>query len=299
MEAEFVRWLRHRLDQRATTSIGDDAAIIDLAGQQLVVTTDALSDGVDFHLCEVDPERIGRKALAVNLSDLAAMAAEPLAVVVTLTLPTRRGDDLLSLAQSLYEGMLPLAEEFGAPIVGGDTNIQDVPLVSSATVIGKVPPFGPRTRTGGRPGDRLLVTGTLGGSIFGHHLDFTPRVREALQLNADYDLHAGMDISDGLALDTSRLAEASGCGAVIDVQRVPISAAARTLDNPLSGALGDGEDFELLLALAPDVAPRVLKNQPLECGLTDIGELVEATGLWQRDGAGVRSPLEPTGWKHE
>ena len=221
MEAEFHRWLRGmcRLHARAPLGLSDDAAIFSLAGcADLVVTTDLVSDGVDFRLEQDDPRRVGRKALAVNLSDLAAMAARPLAAVVAVALPrdgcgTRTA---LDLAIAVYEGLLPLAAEFDLALAGGDTNTHDGPLVVCVTAFGESTERGPLTRSGGRPGDKLLVTGALGGSIAGHHFDFTPRVREALLLHERYELHAGMDISDGLALDLSRLAAESGCGAIVD-----------------------------------------------------------------------------------
>jgi thiamine-monophosphate kinase len=138
--------------------------------------------------------------------------------------------------------------------------------------------------------------------------DFTPRVREAMVLHDRYELHAGIDISDGLAIDTSRLAEASGCGAVILADRVPISVDARRLaerEHPadpngtaLRHALGDGQDFELLIAAAPDAAERILNDRPLDCPITHVGTLVAEPGLWQQDANGSRTRLEPLGWIH-
>jgi thiamine-monophosphate kinase len=303
MEAEFHRWLRKHVPSHPRLPLGlsDDAAVLQRSGAaDLVVTTDLLSDGVDFRLSEVDPRRVGRKALAVNLSDLAAMAARPVAATISIALPRGgvAGLSPLQLAIAIYEGLLPLAEEFGLAIAGGDTNTHDGPLVISVTAFGEVTPRGALTRSGGRAGDRLLVTGELGGSIRGHHFDFTPRVREALLLHERYELHAGMDISDGLALDLSRLSTASRCGAVIDHHRVPLSSVAREMPDPLQSALTDGEDFELLLAVPPAVADVILAEQPLECPLTAIGELIAEPGLWQQDGTGHRTPLEPKGWQH-
>jgi thiamine-monophosphate kinase len=303
MEAEFHRWLRAHVPAhaRAPLGLGDDAAILSLAGRaNLVVTTDLVSDGVDFRLERDDPRRVGRKALAVNLSDLAAMAARPFAAVVAVALPrdgcgTRTA---LDLAIAVYEGLLPLAAEFEVALAGGDTNTHDGPLVVCVTAFGESTERGPLTRSGGRPGDKLLVTGTLGGSIAGHHFDFTPRVREALLLHERYELHAGMDLSDGLALDLSRLAAESGCGAIVDTNQVPISDAARKLPDSLQHALSDGEDFELLLAATADVADEIVRDQPLDCPITCIGELVAEKGLWQTSGGGERAPLEPKGWQH-
>lgn len=313
MELEFIRWLREHVPthRRARLGLSDDAAVVSLAGRSdVVVTTDTLTDGVDFRL-ELDaPRRIGRQALGVNLSDLAAMAAEPLAAVVSLVLP-RTGcpfGDPLQLAIALYEGLLPLAAEFDVALAGGDTNTYDGPLVISATALGRLTARGPLTRSGGRAGDWLLVTGALGGSILGHLFDFQPRIREALFLHERYDLHAGIDISDGLAIDLSRLAAASECGAVVFLPQIPVSADAHRLveqqreidrDAALRHALSDGQDFELLLAAPPQAARAILRDQPLQCPITHVGELVVDAGLWQQDIAGRRTPLEAIGWVHK
>jgi thiamine-monophosphate kinase len=313
MELEFIRWLREHVpaDPRAKLGLRDDAAVISLAGgADMVVTTDLLTDGVDFRVGIDDPRRIGRQALAANLSDLAAMAAVPQVAFVSLALPRSGASGLgaLGLAIELYEGLLPLAREFNVAIAGGDTNTYDGPLVISVAALGQLSQHGPLRRSGGRPGDWLLVTGSLGGSILGHMFDFTPRTHEASLLHERYQLGAGIDISDGLALDASRVAEESGCGAVLFVDRVPVSAAARELAKregaanceaaALQHALGDGQDFELLLAVDPNTAQAILKDRPLECGITHVGELIADSGLWQQTSDGRRVQLEATGWRH-
>jgi thiamine-monophosphate kinase len=305
MEAELIGWLQQRLAQQphVALGIGDDAALVEFpAPGQCLLTVDTLTDGVDFRLAEVSPQRIGRKALAVNLSDLAAMAGVPRAALVALVLPRSGG---LALAQGLYEGMLPLAERYGVSIAGGDTNTWDGPLVVSVTVAGTPGPRGPLRRSTARPGDRILVTGSLGGSLLGRHFDFEPRVNEALLLAERYELRAGMDISDGLSLDLWRLASASGCGARIELARVPVSAAAEEWaaqladgTTPLEHALADGEDFELLLAVAPLEAARLLADQPLGVRLSDIGEFTDRAGLVAVELDGTARPLEPRGYLH-
>jgi thiamine-monophosphate kinase len=303
MEREFIAWLRERLPPHPLLLLGpgDDAAVLQMAGvDQSVVTVDLLTDQVDFILAEVDPRRVGRKALAVNLSDLAAMAAQPLAAVLAVALPKQGGREL---AVQLYEGILPLAEQFNLAIAGGDTNSWDGPLVITATLLGQVTARGPLRRKGARPGDRIIATGAFGGSILGRHFDFQPRVNEALLLNERFELHAGMDVSDGLALDLSRLAAESGVGAIVDTSLVPIHDDARRLAQrdgrtPLEHALGDGEDFELLIAVGPDEARRMLADRPIAAALTDIGEFTAEPGLWQRGADGVVRPLTPTGWEH-
>jgi thiamine-monophosphate kinase len=305
MEQQFIAWLRERLPPHPLLRLGpgDDAAILRMAGiDECVITVDLLTDQVDFNLAEVDPRRVGRKALAVNLSDVAAMAARPLAAVLAVALPRIGGGEL---AVQLYEGILPLAEEFDVALAGGDTNSWDGPLVITATLLGQVTSRGPLRRQGAKAGDRILVTGSFGGSILGRHFDFQPRVREALLLKERYELHAGMDVSDGLALDLSRLARESGVGAIVETDRVPIHRDARLLAEkshgartPLEHALGDGEDFELLLAVPAGSAGQMLAEQPLDVPLTDIGQFDSRPGLRQRQGDGPERPLTPSGWEH-
>src|SRR5881227_3924542 len=171
--------------------LGDDAAVLRVSNDaNLVATTDMLMDGVDFELGRHEAERIGRKALAVNLSDLAAMAAAPLSALVSLALPRQGGE---SLAKRLYEGMLPLAAEFDCPIAGGDTNSWAGPLVISVTALGEVTPERRWLRSGAQPGDAIVVTGHFGGSILGQQFDFIPRIREALWLAENVTVHAAID----------------------------------------------------------------------------------------------------------
>lgn len=304
MEHEFIHWLRQRTppSHSVQVGIGDDAAVLRLiANDRIVVTTDMLMDGVDFDVASNDPCRIGRKSLAVNLSDLAAMAARPMAAFVSVALPKNGG---LQLAKELYEGLLAIAAEFEISIAGGDTNTWKGPLVINITAIGSVTSKGPLLRNGARPGDSILVTGSFGGSILGRHFDFEPRVREALQLHEQFELHAGMDVSDGLSLDLSRLAAASGCGAEIDLAAIPVSPDAVTLStrekagSPLEHALGDGEDFELVLAVPADEARRILELQPLPVKITCIGQFVTEPGLWSKSADGERRTLVPRGYEH-
>ncbi|MGB9687941.1 thiamine-phosphate kinase [Thermogutta sp.] len=303
MEFELINFFRQRIPKYpcVRVGIGDDAAVIDLDLQQCVITTDVLMEGVDFISSQTSPEQIGRKALAVNLSDLAAMAASPKACVVGLVLPQKGG---MELAKRLYEGLLPLARDFQIAVAGGDTNSWEGPLVISVTALGLPPPGGVLSRSGARPGDRIIVTGDFGGSILGKHLTFTPRVWEAIFLYRSYEVHAGIDVSDGLALDLWRLTQESQCGAVIHADSVPISEAAyrivkqeKSKQKPLDRALYDGEDFELILAVPPAEAQRMLRDQPISVKLTDIGEFVSEKGLWLEKGK-KRTALQPKGYEH-
>lgn len=314
MEAELVEWLRQNLprSERLVVGVGDDAAIVDWStSDSCLVTSDLLADGVHFRWSHDPPEQIGRKAVAVNLSDLAAMAARPVAIVVSLLLPNgsqqNSSDQVrvdLSSVKRLYAGMLELAEEYGFVIAGGDTNTWAGGLAISVTAFGTCDGQ-PVTRSGACPGDRLLVTGALGGSRAGHQFEFTPRIREAVRLNRDFEIHAAIDISDGLALDASRLARASGCGIELDLSAIPIRDAALRMHQAdpqgptaLARALGDGEDFELLLAAPAADAERMLSDQPLEVPLTLIGKVVPECGLWQLTSGATRIALPATGYLH-
>jgi thiamine-monophosphate kinase len=305
MERELVRYLCERLPSHPRVLIGpgDDAAILRLPERaNLVATTDMLMDGIDFVLGQHDTALIGRKALAVNLSDLAAMAAVPLAALVSVSLPRRGGE---ALAKELYEGLLPLAAEFDCPIAGGDTNSWDGPLVISVTALGVVPPERRWRRSGALAGDAILVTGEFGGSILRRQFDFTPRVAEAQWLAERSTVHAAIDVSDGLSLDLARLCEASGCGALLDLANIPIAAAARQLaeqlrngSTPLDHALADGEDFELIIAVPPAAAEVLLAEQPLGTRLTQIGTITSEPGLRATDDEGQVRTVAARGYEH-
>ncbi len=192
----------------------------------IVVTTDLLTDGVDFHLGKDDPRRIGRQALAANLSDLAAMAARPLAAFISLALPRQPAVGRHAARTGNRPLRRPAAARSRVRRRHRRRRHEHLrrPARDQRHAARRSQPTAARSRApAAKPGDWLLVTGSLGGSILGHMFDFTPRVREAMLLHERYELHAGIDISDGLALDASRLAEASGCGAVLSLDRVPIA----------------------------------------------------------------------------
>jgi thiamine-monophosphate kinase len=306
VETEFVDWLVHRIppDDRLEVPPGDDAAVLrPPAGRRTVVTVDMLMEGVDFILGpDCPPAAVGHKALAVSLSDLAAMAARPEAIVVAVALPRHGGE---AVGRGLHEGLAALAGEHGVVLAGGDTNAWDGPLVVSVTALGSVAPGRAWRRDGARVGDRLLVTGACGGSLLGRHLAVTPRCREALRLAERHDVHAAIDVSDGLSLDVSRLMAASGTAASLDLGAIPIHAdavAASRRDgdgrSPLDHALGDGEDFELVLAMPAAAAAAALADDTLGVSLTDIGEVVAGAGLFARQSDGSTIPLVPHGYVH-
>ena len=303
-EFAYINWVRQRTpaDPRVLIGPGDDAAAVRFtAAAPVLATTDMLLEGSCFILAEAGPRLVGRKAMAVNLSDIAAMAGRPVAAVVSVGLPRSGGR---ALAEELYLGLREVADAFNTALVGGDTNSWNGPLVISVTVLGEATERGPVRRSGARPGDWLFVTGPLGGSIRGKHLTFTPRVREALALHQAAELQAMIDISDGLAADLHHLCEESGCGAMLREQAIPIADAARQMPDTKSAlehALGDGEDFELLFAVGPDVGRSLVENQPLRDQgilLAHIGECVH-NGVWLEDASAARRPLPPAGYVHE
>jgi thiamine-monophosphate kinase len=306
-EFGLIDWLRRhgRAAKGPWTElgIGDDCAILRTgASAKILVTTDMLMDGRHFRLAQDGAEAAGHKALAVNLSDIAAMAGIPRVAVVAVALP--RGA-AVHIAQGLHAGMLPLAERFGLDLVGGDTNAWDGPLVVSVTVLGEVTAVGAVRRSGAQPGDVILVTGPLGGSlVHGRHLRPEPRVTEALVLNSSAPLHAMIDISDGLSSDLSHvLAESGGLGAVLDATAIPTHADAHAMSQrdgvaALDHALNDGEDFELCVVVGPEHAARLLDSPPAPALLYRIGEVTPAPGLSLRTPDGTLRPIEPRGFDH-
>ena len=291
-ESDVLHYLRRSLvpDARVPIHIGDDlAAIAWQSDDLLLVGADQVLEGVHFDLSVHPPRGVGRKAMNRNLSDCAAMACVPVAAIATLALPRDRGG--MALATEILEGIREAGAAFRCPLVGGDTGSWSGPLAVSVTILGRAAGLKPVQRSGARPGDRLYVTGPLGGSILGRHLEFVPRVDLAIELAARHELHAMLDLSDGLSRDLPRLCAASGVGAMIDASRIPIhDDVARMTDRrlPLEHALHDGEDYELLFAAPPGIEhPRVI----------EIGEIIAGDGVWVRDGQSAR-PLVAAGWEH-
>ena len=275
-ESEFHEWLKKAVPpaEGAVIGIGDDAAVLAASGP-IAVATDLLVENIHFRVGEASGTQIGAKAVNRNFSDMAAMGLAPHWVLVSAAIPEETPDAFLL---DLVSGMVRAAGVFGAGIVGGDTSGSMGGLVIDVVVLGKTEGLKPITRSGARPGDRILVTGALGGSSLGKHLTFLPRVAEGLFLNRKYGPTAMIDISDGLALDLSRLLDASRAGAIIDGSRIPVSEAARTLGAttgrpPLEHALSDGEDFELLFTLPPDRAEQLLKDRERSFAVSDLGAI--------------------------
>jgi thiamine-monophosphate kinase len=302
-EFGLIEWIRSRTPAAGgTLGIGDDCAMVDFGGAPALVTVDMLMDGRHFRLAEDGPEAVGVKAMGVNLSDIAAMAGVPRFAVVAVALP--RGS-AVDVAKGLHEGMRRMADRFGVALIGGDTNAWDGPLVVSVTVLGAVTERGAVKRSGARVGDAVFVTGPLGGSLFrGRHLRPEPRVAEALALSAATDLHAMIDLSDGLSSDLGHiLKESGGLGAVLEAAAVPIHDDAidqsRADGVPaLDHSLDDGEDFELCFTVPADAADALAAHPPEGVRLHRIGAIVAEPGVRLRGADGRVSAIEARGFDH-
>lgn len=301
-EFELIDWIRSQVVDCGpiVLGIGDDAALVrPPSDRDCLVAVDMLMEGVHFQFPPATAQLAGRKALAVNLSDIAAMGGKATSAFVSVALPNDRG---MEFAREVHSGLIQLANEFNVVIAGGDTNSWNGPLVISVTVLGES--IGPRPicRSGAKPGDWLLVTGSLGASLpTGRHLTFTPRLAEVQQLVRLAQIHAMIDISDGLAADLHHLLKASQVGAVLDAALIPLSTAiADDADSQaaLIHGLSDGEDFELLFTLAPEEGRRLQQEWRHQTPITQIGVITQEEGCWLRSPDGRRVSLPPLGWTH-
>ena len=245
------------------TGPGDDCAVVRLGKERLLLKTDAVVEGVHF-LPSTSPSLIGRKALARVLSDVAAMGGTPTHALVTLAVPPRA--DARRLA-AIYRGLTALARRHRVALVGGETT-RAPKLLLSVALLGTCQRAKPVLRSGGKPGDELWVTGTLGATRKRRHLHFEPRLAEGRWLAERGAARAMMDLSDGLAADLPRLAAASRCHFALNRASLPLAPGATT-----AAALGDGEDFELLLAVPP-AQRALLEKWPFRTRLTRIGRLL-------------------------
>lgn len=251
-ENRMIERLRRLIPSRADVlaGIGDDCAVVRTGRREpfdLLLKSDPVIEGVHF-TAAADPVAVGHKAVGRVLSDIAAMGGEPLWAVIDLVAPPGAS---VARIERIYRGAVRLAKRWGLAIVGGDT-ARGRALELHVMAVGRVPRGAAVLRAGASNGDVIYVTGALGGSAAGRHLTFTPRLAEGQWLAQGRWATAMMDISDGLAADLPRLLVASGRGAVIETDAIPVSAATRRLRDRrplLDHALGDGEDFELLFTV--------------------------------------------------
>ncbi|MBI4368438.1 MAG: thiamine-phosphate kinase [Candidatus Omnitrophica bacterium] len=255
--------------------MGDDTAVVQVAGcKYALLTMDTLVEDVDFKVRTASAQAIGRKALAVNLSDIAAMGGLPKAAVVSLTLPKTAETQFV---KRFYRGLGRIAKRFGVSIVGGDLS-RGEKMVISVALLGEAKH--PVLRKGARIGDLICVTGRLGGSILGKHLHFEPRIREG-EFLACGGVSAMIDLSDGLAGDLNHLSK-PGIAFLIDGAGIPIAKAAYRLargnrKKALEHALSDGEDFELLFTISPRKLSLIRRKwrRRFSVPLTTIGKVVK------------------------
>ena len=285
------------------TGAGDDCAVLDVGipGKQLLFKTDAIVEGIHFTKA-TDPELIGRKALARVLSDIAAMAGTPTAATITIGLQKNFDHERV---EKIYDGINDLAKKYKAAVVGGETTTSPERMFISVALIGLVEKS--IGRRGAKVGDGIFVTGELGGSLQGRHLIFEPRLEQGRWLAKHFDIHAMIDLSDGLAGDIRHILNASKVGAELFSPAIPISRAAKlqarsesSAKPPLLAALTDGEDFELLFTIASKDAVKLhdaWKKAFPTLKLCCIGKITAQPGIQLRDQLGVK-PLFVHGYTH-
>jgi thiamine-monophosphate kinase len=306
-EFELIAKLTRALpaNESVVTGAGDDCAVLDLgaADKLILFKTDAVVEGFHFTR-ETPPGKIGRKALARCLSDIAAMAGTPTAALVTIALPEKFDAEFVA---KIYDGMNVLAREHGVAIVGGETTTNPERILISIALLGTVPRGKQILRSGAQAGDAIFVTGELGGSLAEKHLDFEPRLTEARWLTEHFVVHAMIDLSDGLAGDLRHILKMSKLGAEILKSAVPVSRAAKLRAKKNSpakpafvAALTDGEDFELLFTVASKDAVKLLdawKKKFPKLKLSCIGKIAAGDGILIRDKSGSHK-LNAKGYEH-
>lgn len=309
-EFGFIEHIRARfagLPDNGFEGIGDDCAVLPIGGgESLVFTTDMLAEGVHFLRAATSARELGRKSLAVNLSDVAAMGARPVATLLSLSLPA---DAAGSWAEEFMEGYRELSTRFGVTLAGGDTTRSEAGVTINVTAIGRTADAHIKRRGDARPGDVVFVGGELGASGAGLrdildgrfatpaaaiHRDPQPQVDEGFWLGAHEEVHAMMDLSDGLASDIRHILDRSGVGAEIDLERIPVAPEA-----DLQTAACGGEDYKLLFTVDASTAERLAADFRTRFGvpLYPVGRIVETQGLvWQRDG--TPQLLDWQGFRH-
>ena len=311
-------------DGRIVLGIGDDAAAVKLGTDKcLLVTCDTQIEDTHFRRRDISSYELGRRAMAVNLSDIASMGGSPTFALVSLGLPKH-----LSLTEfdELFKGMRDQLGEFSGIIIGGNLAHTAEKILLDITLLGEVEQDELLTRGGARPGDGIYVTGSLGSSSAGlyvlerfdpieqacfrdlvhaHRLP-TPRIQEGRQIASAGVATAMIDVSDGLARDLLHLCESSKVGAEVLLDRIPVRSDVRQVaerlgKDPYALILGGGEDYELLLTASPDASKDRIERIAEASGtpITQIGTILPAdSGCWWLDRSGRRCPLEPAGWDH-
>ena len=302
---DHIKELFAALPDNGFEGIGDDCAVLPVGeGESLVFTTDMLAEGVHFLRPATSPRELGRKSLAVNLSDVASMGARPVGTLLSLSLPA---DTAGTWAEEFMLGYRELSEAFGVTLAGGDTTRSAAGITINVTAIGRIADAHIKRRSGARPGDAILVAGELGLSGAGlrdilagrydtpaaaAHRNPQPQVAEGIWLGERPEVHAMMDISDGIASDLRHILHRSGVGAEVDTECIPTPV-------DLETAVSGGEDYKLLFTVAPESADTLLSDYRLRFGdgFHFIGRITGDNRLeWLRNGTPL--PVDWQGFRH-
>ena len=299
-EDEITNWFAKQRTlslEKFPIGIGDDMAQINLGNESVFVSTDMLLGGVHFDLRKSTIEQVGYKAMAVSLSDCAAMATIPVAAVVSVALPVGFGEEKL---KQLHSGIVRAGDKFNCALIGGDITCwkAENPFAISVAMLSRKADNEPVKRSSAKIGDSICVTGTLGGTGFGKHLEFEPRIQEALKIAQMVTINSMIDISDGLSSDLNRICGQSKVGAIIEADLIPISNDANRTENPLEAALNEGEDFELLFTLSQNDCEKLLKNWKESVPVSRIGVITDTARMQIKMPDGQINDLEVKGYEH-
>lgn len=303
-ELDLIKWIRKRAKYGKSVSlgIGDDCAVIDLRNiKSLVITTDTILDGTHFIQKKCKPDQIGRKSITSSISDIAAMGCRPSYALVSFSFPENSD---IKFCKDVFRGIEKAADQYNVQIIGGDVVSGNCPLNINVTAIGVISKsINPVKRSGAKPGDVIMVTGRLGGSILGSHLKFEPRIEEGVLLNEKFHVNSMIDISDGLLVDLNHIIEESNLGAIIDERQIPISRDAvklskTTKKSPIFHALTDGEDYELLFTVSEKKSKEISGSDLFNVPLTAIGYAKKEKGLFIKDFNGKVRHVKPKGYEH-
>ncbi|MGQ4808967.1 Thiamine-monophosphate kinase [Candidatus Entotheonellaceae bacterium PAL068K] len=321
--AQLQSHLEKRQSPHVLHGLGDDCAVLQSSeGMELLLTTDTQEEGIHFRRDWATPEDIGWRCLAVNVSDIAAMAGRPLGAVIALSVPATLE---VTFMEAFYSGLQAIASRYDCPVIGGNVSQRADTLSVTITVLGEVPSGQSVYRSGAQAGDEIWVTGDLGGAkaglevlrqagtvtglqtatVLARFRRPLPRLREAQYVRQQAPIHSLLDISDGLSSDLRHICEASGVGAQIDAASIPIAeetrrVAAALADDPLTYALHGGEDFELCCTAPPGVLAGLQDRfgRQFRCSLVRVGTIQTGAGVTLVQPDGTQQPLHAQGYDH-